>query len=189
MDPRREPSSVVAEPNENHAFRLALDGRGRTPDPSTKLRVHGWTRAANRPRSWQDARSVNKTKYALAQTPALAGTTLSSANCSAQPTNQPPSSTTREPQQEHAMPRNVASTRKSTAIFSFADILPLCDFIAILLAAYASSIYCALTAASPVIAANYIVPSSLIHAWSDRGNMALIGASLATYLIYDQNFV
>jgi len=87
------------------------------------------------------------------------------------------------------MPRNVASTRKSTAIFSFADILPLCDFIAILLAAYASSIYCALTAASPVIAANYIVPSSLIHAWSDRGNMALIGASLATYLIYDQNFV
>src|SRR6266571_3798662 len=56
------------------------------------------------------------------------------------------------------------------------DLLPPCDFFAVLIAAYVSSL-CA------SIFATATAPS-----WIHLGNVALLGASLATYVLYDKNF-
>jgi len=67
------------------------------------------------------------------------------------------------------------------------DLLPVFDFVAVLLAAYASSVLCSLRPPAEAVA-SFGAPESLLHAWTDRGNMALIGAALASYFLYDQDF-
>lgn len=58
------------------------------------------------------------------------------------------------------------------------DVLPLCDFVSLLVAAYLGSALYALLFSAPVGATM----------WIDRGNVALIGAVLTPFILYDQRF-
>ncbi len=68
-------------------------------------------------------------------------------------------------------------------MFLASDILPPCDFIAFLFAAYVCSIVYSLAALpAPALTAT----PGLV--WMYRSNMALLGASLAAFVLYDQQF-
>jgi Undecaprenyl-phosphate glucose phosphotransferase len=63
------------------------------------------------------------------------------------------------------------------------DLLPPCDFIAFLFAAYLSSVVYSIAALTPPA-----LPATPDLVWMYRSNMALLGASLAAFILYDQQF-
>ncbi|MBC7982498.1 MAG: undecaprenyl-phosphate glucose phosphotransferase [Candidatus Obscuribacterales bacterium] len=66
------------------------------------------------------------------------------------------------------------------AIVSLAsDVLPLCDFVCLLLAGYISTLLYSIAFATAPLSPTI---------WIDRGNVALIGAVLAPFILYDQHF-